>query len=192
MTKENVIMVRRGGRGRLVVLTFLFLLAITILVGCTKEKAPEPKGFGCEIYDKVPGDTGKTLAVNFENKIKLIGITVKKQSKNQLEVSYYWQLIGNLDRFKNVYVHFADASNNVLFQNDHEFCPKKPLEELKNKFIKETFLINVPDSAKGKEVTIKLGIYVPEPNGPRLKIESAGDAAVDEKNTRVTVEKVSL
>jgi len=191
MTGKEIVEV--GNKNKLTcVFLLLLLISFPFSSGCTKEQVAETKGVSCIIYDKLPDDVTKKVEINFGNKIKLLGTNVKKLSPNQLEVSYFWQVVDKMDRFKNIYVHFADASNNVLFQNDHEFCAKKTFEELKGKIVKEVFVVGVPQSAKGKEVSLKLGVYVPEPNGPRLKIESAGGATLDEKDTRASVEKVSL
>lgn len=168
---------------------------ILILTGCTKEKPaplPETKGIGCIFSAKLPPEVTNPLDVNFDNRVRFVGVTLNKQSQDQLEVSYYWQIISDLGKFKKVYVHFADSANNVLFQNDHDFCPKRSFEELKGKVIKETFLVSIPHSAKGKEIYVKLGVYNPEPNGLRLKILSAGNLKLDEKDTRVSVEKFKL
>ena len=166
-----------------------------ILTGCTKEKPSsviETKGIGCIFFDKLPPEITNPLDINFENRVKLLGVTINKKSYEQFEISYYWQMMSDLGKFKKVFVHFADSGNNVLFQNDHEFCPKRPFEEFKGKVIKETFLVFIPHSARGQEINVKLGVYVPEQDGPRLKILSAGNMQLEDKNTSVSVEKVNL
>jgi len=168
---------------------------IIFLSACTKEKpatVPETKGTGCIFSDKLPPEVTNPLDVNFENRVRFVGVTVNKQSQDQLEISYYWQMINDLGKFKNIFVHFTDSSGNVLFQNDHEFCPKRSFDELKGKVIRETFLVFIPEAARGQEISVKLGVYVPDPNGPRLKILSAGNMLMDEKNTRVSVAKIKL
>lgn len=175
------------------VLMLIVLAGSPFSFGCAKEKkVAETKRVGCEVYDKLPAEISRKVEVNFENKLKLLGTSIKKLSPDQIEVSYFWQAMDELGRFNNIFAHFTDADNNVLFQNDHGFCPKKTFEELKGKVVKEIFVIGVPRSAVGKEIILKLGVYVPEPQGPRLKIESVRDAAVDEKNTRAAVDKISL
>jgi len=192
MTRKEIGMMGKGGQFIGFVLVGI-IMSVLFSSGCTKEKkVVETKALGCTTSDNLPAEVTKKAEVNFENKIKLLGTSIKKLSSDQIEVSYFWQVTGKLDRFKNIYVHFADKSNNVLFQNDHEFCPKKTFEELKGKVVKEVFVVGVPQAAKGKEISLKLGVYVPEPNGPRLKVESAGDAVVDEKNTRAAVDKITL
>jgi hypothetical protein len=195
----NRIVVFLGKTDRSLLLSSVLLLTFAIVLsGCTREKGSstetkaESRGITCAIYDRLPSDIAKKVEVNFANKIKLVGITANRQAQDKIEVSYYWQIKDNLGKFTNVYVHFTDSSNNVLFQNDHVFCPKRSFEELKDKFIKETYIIDMPETAKGKEAYIKLGVYVPEPNGPRLKIESSEGAILDEKNTRASVEKIKL
>lgn len=130
--------------------------------------------------------------MNYDNKIKLSGIATKKLSQNQLEISYYWQLIKGLGTYKDIFVHFADASNNIIFQNDHRFCANRSFQDLKGKFVKETFVVNIPEQAKGKEITVKIGCYNPQPPGTRLKIESSGGAPLEDESTRATADRLSL
>lgn len=173
---------------------FLLLNSI-ILSGCGKEKTIESKGtlpVGiCEIFDKLPKDIAKSVEVNYGNKIKLLGLTVNKLSRNQLKVSYYWQPIVELGSYNIVFVHFTDKDNKILLQNDHVFCQKHSIHEIKDKFIKETLVVTVPQSEVDKEIYIKMGIYDPKSTW-RLKIESAGRIQLDDSNTRAIIEEVKL
>lgn len=196
MTKKNAIAL--DGAGRVLYLILVLSAAISlILLGCSKERSVETKGTPveskaaglCEVFDKLPGDVGKSVEVNYGNKIKLMGITVSKLSKNQLKVSYYWQPQEDLGEYKQVFVHFMDSENKGLFQNDHPFC-QKPFGEIKDKIVKETYTVDVPQSAEGKEVEVKVGIFSPPPgSGARLKVVSPG-TSVDDLNTRASVDKV--
>lgn len=182
--------------GIILYIVFAFLLVLAgIQLGCTKGKAPvsESKFIDCVVFDKMPGDIAKPVKVNYEKKIKFLGTTVEKNlSQNQLKISYYWQIIGELGQYKQIFVHFTDIDNNVVFQNDHEFCPKQPFSEIKNKFIKETFIVGIPQSVMGKEINTKVGVYMPDSKGDHLKIESSGGAPMDDNNTRAFVETVVL
>jgi hypothetical protein len=149
------------------------------------------KTVGCQILDNLPNDIAQPLEVNFGGKVVYLGTTIEKRSENQLKISYYWQLKNDLGKYKQIFVHFTDKENNPLFQNDHEFCANRSFEELKGKFIKDTNCVGIPQSAKGKEIDVKVGLYVPEENGPRLKVESAGKTPTDEYNTRALVDKIS-
>jgi len=178
--------------------TILFLIGLVVIVlsGCEKKEAsklPLHRVTGpCEVYDKLPGDIAKPVDVNFGGKVKLLGITINKLPKNQMNVTYYWQLLNELDTYDAAFVHFTDKDNKVLFQNDHDLCQRRPFMELKGKFIKEPYVINIPQSATGKEVYVKLGIFSIEPNAGRLKIESSGGMPLDDSNTRATIEKFGL
>lgn len=201
MTKKNAIPLDKTRRTLYLILVFSAIITI-VLLGCYKEKATESKGAGpvteskgtvpCEVYDKLPGDIAKSAEVNYGNKIKLVGITVNKISRNQLEISYYWQLLDVLDQYKQVFVHFTDATNyKILFQGDHLFCQNHSIEEIKGKFIKETHVVNIPQSAMGKKVNIMIGVYAPElKSAPRLKVEST--AGVPVIGNAATFEKFSL
>jgi Dolichyl-phosphate-mannose-protein mannosyltransferase len=149
------------------------------------------KAIGCQLLDKLPTDIAQPLEVNFGGKVVYLGTTIRKKAENQLEISYYWQLKNDPGEYKQIFVHFTDNENKPLFQNDHEFCAKRSFEELKDKFIKETHWVGIPQTAKGKEINIKIGLYVPEENGPRLEVELAGKTPTDEDNTRALVAKIS-
>jgi hypothetical protein len=141
----------------------------------------------------MPKDIGKPLDVNFGNKVKLLGITIDKAPQNQLKISYYWQLIEDLGVYDVAFVHFTDKDDKVLFQNDHDFCQKRPFNELKGKFIKEVFVVDIPKSAAGNKVDAKIGIYGPTlKDASRLQIKSSGGVPMDGNNTRAIVDKISL
>ncbi|MBS1232858.1 MAG: hypothetical protein H6R42_512 [Nitrospirae bacterium] len=194
MTKKNGVTLCRTGQS----LCLVFLCATMggfIFSGCSKEKSVEtrgPSGAGaCEVFDKLPGDVGKSVEVNYGNKVKLLGISTNKLSPNKLKVSYYWQPQEDLGEYKQVFVHFTDAENKGLFQNDHLFC-QKPFGEIKGKIVKETYTVDVPQSAAGKEIEVKVGVYSPvAQSNARLKAESAG-TSVDDLNTRASVEKIKF
>jgi len=152
----------------------------------------EIKATGCQIFDTLPDDIAQPLEVIFGGKVVYLGTTIEKSAGNQLKISYYWQLKNDLGKYKQIFVHFTDKENNPLFHNDHEFCANRSFEELKGKFIKDTNWVGIPQSAKGKEINVKLGLYVPEEHGPRLSIESSGKTPTDENNTRALVDKISL
>lgn len=155
-------------------------------------KISESKGLqGCEIFEKLPRDIGKPVKVNYGNKVKLEGITVNKLSSNQLKVSYHWRPLEDPGAYEQVFVHFTDAEDKGLFQNDHPFC-QTTFKEIKGKILKETYTVDIPQAAVGKEVVVKVGIYSPEAkSNSRLKIESPGTWA-DDFNTRASVAKVKL
>jgi hypothetical protein len=173
-------------------------IALT-LTGCSKEKEQEKaKGTpyrasgSCESFDKLPGDIAKPVEINYGGKVKLLGLTANKISPDKIKLSYYWQVLGDMGLYNVVFVHFTDAANTGLFGNDHDFCQRKPFSELKDKFTKETFTVNIPQSAKGQPIYIKVGIYAPEmQSNNRLKIASAGKTPLDDGNTRAIVERIN-
>lgn len=182
-------------------LIFIFMLSsILLYVGCTdkvKEEKPqvkevEVKEFGCVVSDNKPNNIAKPIEVNFADKIKYLGISIEKISENQIKISYYWHLIDDLGKYKTVFVHFTDTSDAIIFQNDHEFCSQRSMYELKGRYIQETYMVQIPKTAKGKDINIKLGLYAIEPKWPKLKVTSAGKITVDAENTSAIVEKVKL
>jgi len=178
-------------------------IVLTSLFGCTESKneskneekkkhSPvfkiEPKSLGCQVFDKLPGDIPMPLEVNYGGKIKLLGVTVDKKSfPKQLEIAYFWQVIEELGIYQTVFVHFRDSKGNILFQNDHDFCPDYSFhEKIKGKFIKESFLIYIPKLEMGTKLDIKVGIYDPV-SGKRLAIKSSGKTPADYENTAADI-----
>lgn len=144
----------------------------------------------CEVIDKLPADMTKSAEVNYGNKVKLLGIKTEKLAKGQIKISYYWQPMEDLGSYSQVFVHFTDADNNILFQGDHPFCQKRPFTELKGKVIKEIHVIDVTPSVSGKDVVGKIGFYdLTPPKYDRLKVEASTGVQTDDNNTRATVGK---
>ncbi len=185
-------------RRRIFSVSMIFFVSVgMILSGCSKEKTVErkgPSGAGpCEVFDKLPDDIGKSVEVNYQNKIKLLGITVNELSPDKLKVSYYWQPQEDLGEYKQVFVHFTTPTDDkIVFQGDHAFCENLSSREIKGKYIKETYVHEVPQSAAGQEVSILVGIYAQGlKSAPRLEVVSAKWAA-PVAGTAANVEKVNL
>ena len=184
-----------SGKGKALCLIVLCLLIVALsCYGCTEKKEIASKETpSCELLEKLPGDIAKPVQINYGNKIKLVGVTSKKLSADKWTVSYYWQPLDELGQFNQVFVHFVDTNNNMLFQNDHPFCQKKSFGEVKGKYVKETYLIAVPKKAAGKESSLKVGIFAPEAKGwPRVKIESAEGGTKEDDSTSALVDKLNL
>jgi hypothetical protein len=171
---------------------YILLVSAIIIgtIGCSKDKAtPIRVVSNCKIYNQLPDDIQQPLNVNYSNKAILMGITTKRLYKNRLlEISYYWKLQEELIPQHRIFVHFTDKDNKALLQNDHYFCQNLPFKELRNKFIKETYVVDMPGSALREGIFIKIGIYVPEIAPPnRLKIISAEEISLDEDDTRAII-----
>ena len=189
-------------QGIFFILIILSIVSIS-LFGCTESKKEEPKGekqnqlstdkiepkaLGCQVYDKLPGDISVPLDVNYGGKIKLLGVTVDKKSfPKQLEVAYFWQVIQDLGVYQTVFVHFRDSKGNMLFQNDHDFCPEYSFhKKIQGKFIKESFLIYMPKLDTGTKLDMKVGLYDPV-SGEKLAIQSGGKTPTDYENTAASI-----
>jgi MoaA/NifB/PqqE/SkfB family radical SAM enzyme len=146
----------------------------------------------CVIYDKTPGDIATPAEVNFGNKVKLAGITVDKLSQKQFMIAYDWQILDAPGKYKQIFVHFTDSKGTILFQNDHELCSGKSLESIKGKSIKEIYVIDIPETAIGQEINVRIGVYLPEPDYPRLTIKSSGGMITGDNNTYVIFQKFNL
>ena len=143
-----------------------------------------------EIYDQWPKTPVKPLDVNYGDKVRLLGMSCAQMPENRLEISYYWQILGDLSGYIS-FVHFTNPNNEILFQNDHAIGQMESYKELVGKFIKETHFIDVPPSAVNKEVYVKVGIFSPD-RGDRLGIKSSGEIPTDDSNTRATVGKIKF
>ncbi len=177
---------------------FCVVLLLALAGGCQKKEAPvsnAPQSKApnpCRIMDKAPTDIAQPAEINYDNKLKLLGTTISKPSQNEMEISYYWQVLNDVGSYNTVFVHFTDLDNKTVTQNDHVFCQNRPYAELKDKFVEETYKVAIPPSSAGKEGYIKVGIYAPKlPNAPRLRIESAGKSSADDGGTRAIVTKIA-
>jgi hypothetical protein len=89
--------------------------------------------------------------------------------------------------YQTVFVHFRNSKGDMIFQNDHDFCPDYSFhEQIKGKFIKESFLIYTPKLEIGTKSDIKVGIYDPV-SGKKLAIKSSGKTPVDYDNTAADI-----
>lgn len=193
MNKKNVL--SKASKSLCLIILSLLISVAVALSGCTKEKMPGKTPLSkstttCDILEKLPSDIKKNSGVNYAGKVKFLGIEIKKMPRNQLKVSYYWQLLDELGPYNRVFVHFTDQSNKPLFQDDHDFCPNHSSEEIRGKFIEESDTVVVPASALGKEVSVKIGIYGLSVG--RLKIAETGGMPTDEQQTRALVTKIKL
>ena len=186
------------------ILSTLIILSVvlTLVLGCTEGKKEEkieslpvvktePKILGCQVLNKLPDTISMPLDTNYGNKIKLLGITTnKKPSSNQLEIAYFWQVLQELGSYRTVFIHFTDQERNLLFQNDHDFCPDYSFQEKsRDRFIKESFLIYIPESVTNTKVDIKIGIY-DSISGSRLTIEPKKGILTDYENTAFHVKNI--
>jgi hypothetical protein len=144
----------------------------------------------CEIYDEAPTPPVKALSITYGDKVKFLGISTAQLPGNRLEVSYSWQVLGDLGGYIS-FVHFTNPGNETLFQNDHPIGPVRSYKELIGKFINETYFVDIPPSAVNKEIHVKVGIFSPE-RGDRLGIKSSGEIPTDDSNTRATVGKIKF
>jgi hypothetical protein len=187
-------MSRKKGRFSKVAILFVLSLAVLCFSGCDKDNQTQPKkATNYQIIDTLPGDISRPLQVNYSNKIKLVGINVKKLSNNELSLQYYWQPLDDLGAFKQIFVHFTDSADKIIFQSDHPFCKDVPFTELKGKYVKETYNVRAPQSAMGIDIFLKVGVFAPDEKGwPRLKISSADGVAIDRRDTQAIIGKITF
>ena len=181
---------------RLFFVMVIFTVSLFFL-GCEKKQpapAHSPKVIGqCEVFETLPADIANKAEVMYGDKIKLLGITVNKISESKLQISYYWQLLNELGPYNKAFVIFSDKNKKQLFGNDHDLCQSKPFTELKGKFIKETFMVGVTQSASGQKVDIGIGIFAPElTTDVRLKVTSTGKTPLEDAKTRAVIQEITL
>ena len=158
---------------------------------CVRKKIMPVKSINnCKVYDRLPEDIQRPLNISYNQKAILMGINRRTLYKKKLlKISYYWKIQEELTPFHMVFVHITDKDNRALSQNDHFLCQNLPFKDLKDRVTKETYIIDIPQSALGKDILIKVGIYVPELAPPnRLKIDSAGEIPLDDDNTRAVID----
>lgn len=182
---------------------FILLLSAILIVGLAgcEEKAQAPysellkKVVGtCEIFDTLPSGISKPVEVNFGNKVKLLGISINKESQSKLKMSYYWQILEDPTPHNAAFVLLiAKDDNKQVMGNDHYLCQNHPFGELKGKFVKETYTVVIADSAVGKKVDVGIGIFGPElKTDVRLEITSAGKTPTVDNKTSAIVEELNL
>jgi len=199
MTKRGATTFRKTKR---IFHSSLLLSAILFvsLPGC-EEKAQSPYSVSlkkvvgtCEVFDKLPSGISKPVEVNFGNKVKLLGISINKESPSQLKMSYYWQILEDPTPYNAAFVLLiAKDDNKQVMGNDHYLCQNQPFGELKGKFVKETYKVGIADSAVGKKIDVGIGIFGPElKTDSRLKITSAGKTPTMDNKTSAIVEELNL
>lgn len=183
-------------KNHIVTLLILLILPFLCMYSCKAEKdktakmlTKEPRYLGCQVFEELPKDINNPLNVNYDNRIKLLGIKVEKSSQNQFYISYYWQLFKELEGYQTAFVHFSDSTQNVLFQNDHDICPEFSFKQKEGGFIKESFLVNIPDTAVGKKLNIKIGLY-DRISLKKLTVKSTGSEKTDYENSAIVVEDI--
>jgi 4-amino-4-deoxy-L-arabinose transferase-like glycosyltransferase len=73
-----------------------------------------------------PADTGKPVTVNYENKLKLIGVKLPKKvgRGNSFEITLFYEVLAPVGRNWNIFIHFDGGGQR--FQGDHKphetFC----------------------------------------------------------------------
>jgi hypothetical protein len=145
----------------------------------------------CECSSFLPLDMAIPLEVNYGSKIKLWGTTTVMSSENKMIISHYWQRLESLGSYTTVFVHFTDANNRIILWKQYEFCQELYFEESRGRFVKGTFEVSIPDSVKGTEVFMKVGIITQEPIPlNRLKIEAARGVPTDDNSSRAIVQKL--
>jgi hypothetical protein len=85
-------------------------------------------------------------------------------------LEYGWEKSGPVsDQFK-VFVHFEDGNGNILFGQDH-YLNNGFIDPTRSGYgsIDERYIIKMPDSAKGKKLSVYIGLYNPI-TGQRVQV----------------------
>jgi len=173
---------------RLTLSTLIFLMGTLLFIGC--DNKPQTSGTAhWDIVDVLPVGIAQPLKINYDNKINLVGITIIKLSSEELMVFYFWQPLQELGAFDKVFVHFTDANNNILFQNDHSLDPSWSSKKSHGKYIREMQRVKIDKGPEVKDCYVKVGIFAPDLSGwPRLKITTSGGMAIDESSMSAIVD----
>jgi hypothetical protein len=158
-------------------------------------KSP-PISRSCHILTEPPLDSAiaMPLELNYGNRVRLLGITIEHTTPDTVRLSYYWQSISDWGAADNTFIHFTDAKDNILFQNDHPLCDGQPYSNVAGKYFKETFLIAPPERARASpEILFKIGVYDPRTAASGLRIRaSAPGVKLIGNDTAALVDVTSL
>jgi len=108
--------------------------------------------------------------IAFANNIKLIDFSYKRLPYGYFLLEYGWEKSGPVsDQFK-VFVHFEDGNGNILFGQDH-YLNNGFIDPTRSGYgsIDERYIIKMPDSAKGKKLSVYIGLYNPI-TGQRVQV----------------------
>lgn len=185
----------RSSGNRNFLLVTLCPLLLAVWLGCTESKPKAPavtvKTGACQSLEKLPDELVNPAEVSYGDKLKFLGVNMRKVPGGQLEISYFWRLTGNPGEFREVFVHFTGPYDELYFQNDHTLCLNQDIDGLKGKIVRQTNTVNVPQSVKGKDAVVKIGLYdVHKKDYPRMKVTSSKNALVDDKDTRAVAGKI--
>ncbi len=112
------------------------------------------------------------IEATFDNKIKLLGYDLKK---NSAQITLYWRALALTDTSYTVFVHMLDSSNKVVVSNDAppnngEFPTTGWIE---NEYISDVHTLSLDDVPPGT-YQIEIGLYDPT-TGARLKTADGQD-----------------
>ena len=106
----------------------------------------------------------------FANNIKLIDFSYKMLPYGYCLLEYSWEKTGPVsDQFK-VFVHFEDENGNTLLGQDH-FLNNGMIDPTRPGYgtIDEKYIIDLPDNAKGKKLSVFVGLFNPI-TGQRIQV----------------------
>ena len=99
----------------------------------------------------------------FVNNISLVNFSHKRLPNDYLLLEYTWEKNMRPTEPFMVFVHFEDMEGRNLFGQDH-YIDNRVNEMIKtgeDSFMKETYIIKIPDNALGKELSVYIGLYSP-------------------------------
>ena len=123
-------------------------------------------------------------AVNFENKVALIGYDLPAafNQSSTLSLTLYWQGRGEMRNSYAVFTHLVDSAGQVVAQQDAvpgERGKQPTTSWAIGEYITDPVEIPLPPTLPPGEYTVTAGLYLP-PTGPRLqRLNNAGQPAGD-------------
>lgn len=132
-----------------------------------------------EIYKPAPAL--RLQATEFGDAIALVGWNVQRSTSNNetLNVVIVWQAKHVMDRRYTAFVHLENRDGKKIAQQDRE--PHGGLYPTTrwrvNEFVRENYVLNVPQDSAGEKFILKVGWYDAE-TGDRLDVPGSADATV--------------
>ena len=116
--------------------------------------------------------------ISFANNIKLIDFSYKRLPYGYLLLEYGWEKTGQVNEQFKVFVHFEDENGKSLFGQDH-YLNNGYIDPTISGYgsIDEKYIIKMPDTAKGKKMSVYIGLFNPI-TGQRVQVmnqQTVGD-----------------
>lgn len=123
--------------------------------------------------------------VSFSNGVEFLGWSISKKEiarGDTFKADYFWSVKRELKEIGHlfVFVHFI-KDGQIIFQNDHRLLENylRPHVSLAGGVWKERHTVKIPMSVPSGEYIVRLGLWLPEKGGKRIKILGSRSTSVE-------------